>query len=199
MAISTKDRVMNGGIIFLVIVNVTVLGILGTLFFKRPPAPAPAQRYLQDELHLAEAQIQRVEELKRLYQGKMKPLDDDIRTLKEAMLEEVFAAAPDTQKADQLAADIGVRQAELERLRFQHFLALKSLFQPEQTEKFRSLIQDIFRPPAPPESEKPPEPSRPPRPDESPDRKRPPDRREPPEQRKPPRSDEPPGDRRSEG
>lgn len=190
MAIFTKERVMNGGIIFLVIVNVTILGILGKLFLTRPPAPAPAQRFLQDELQLTEAQIQRVEELKRLYQGKMKPLDDDIRALKEAMMEEVFLSSPDTQKVDQLAAAIGARQAELERLRFQHFLALKSLFQREQTEKFRTLIQDIFRPPALPGSERPPNQNRPRRPGEPSERK---------EQPQPPRPDEPPGDRRPEG
>lgn len=180
MAIFTKNRVMNGGIILLVIVNIGVLVTLGLPLFRRPPGEKPAQQFLQDELHLTDGQIRQMEDLKTLYQGKMKILDDDIRTLKEAILAEVFRASPDAENVARFAEQIGTKYAELERLRFQHFLALKSLFQPEQAEKFQSLMRDILRPPAPPDAERRPEQNRPPRPGESPD------------QRKPPRPDEPP-------
>ena len=191
MAIFTKNRVINWGIVFLVTVNMGVLGTLGVLFFRRSPGPDPAQHFLQEELQLTETQMQKVEELKGLYQGKMKTINDEANELKEAIMEEVFLSSPDTEKVDQLAEEIGAKQAELERLRFQHFLELKSLFQPEQTQKFQAFIRDIFRPPA--GQEIPLEQNRPPRPDEPPDRRRPPD------QKRPPRPDEPPREPRPGG
>jgi Spy/CpxP family protein refolding chaperone len=185
MAMFTKNRALNWGMVFLVVVNLGVLATLGVLFFRRAPGPEPAQRLLQDELQLTDAQMQQVAELKTLYQGKMQILNEEANQLKEAMLAEVFRASPDAAKVERFAEEIGAKQAALERLRFQHFRDLKALFQPEQTAKFQAFMRDLLRPQAPAGAARLPEQNRPPRPDEPPDRKRPPD------QRQPPRPDEP--------
>ena len=195
----TKNQVVNWGVLFLLLVNIGILGTLGFLFFRRSPALEPAQRFLQDELQLTDTQIQQVEELKELYQGKMKIINEEANELKETIMEEVFRSSPDTGKVDQIADEIGAKQAELERLRFQHFMALKSLFQTEQTEKFQALIRDIFHPPSSPDSERPPESSKPPRQDEPAGHTRPPEHKDSPEHRKPPRPNEPPKEPRPEG
>ena len=129
----------------------------------------------------------------------MKRINEEANELKEVIMEEVFRSSPDTEKVDHIADEIGAKHAELERLRFQHFLALKSLFEPEEAERFRTLIREIFRPPSPPGAERPPEPNRPPRPDESSGNKRPLERKEPPDNRKPLRPNEPPPKPRPEG
>ena len=105
MAIFTKNHVINWGILFLVIVNISVLGTLGFLFFRRSPALEPAQRFLQDELQLTETQIQQVEELTTLYQGKMKILDD-------AGIDHIFDAGEISDGT--LAMDLGVGRLGLE-------------------------------------------------------------------------------------
>ena len=86
----TKNQVINWGVLFLVLVNIGILGTLGILFFRRSPAHEPAQRFLQDELQLTDTQIQQVEELKELYQGKMKIIYEEANELKETIMEEVF-------------------------------------------------------------------------------------------------------------
>ncbi|MDX2496133.1 MAG: periplasmic heavy metal sensor [Desulfuromusa sp.] len=146
MTFFTKNRLLNWGVLLLIIVNLGGLGALGWQFLGPSPAPEPAHRFLQEELKLTDVQAQKVDDLRRRYQGKMKIVEDEIGPLKEAIMESVFLSPIDTENVEQLAKEIGEKQAELEYLRFLHVLELKSLFQPEQTEKFQAIIRDVLRP-----------------------------------------------------
>ena len=173
MDVFTKNRVSNWIIILLVIMNLGTLGTILFLHFKQPSLPRnggpdPAQHFLERELHLTEEQAQQFEELRKEHFLQSKAINDEVHQLKSAIMEELFSSSPDSEKVERLAEEIGKKQAELEQLRFQHFLALKSLCQPEQVEKLQALIHEIVRPPAPPGSGRPPEREQPSRPGESP-------------------------------
>ena len=73
-----------------------------------------------------------------------------MQQLKWELLEEVFAAAPEPETMQDIAAQIGTRQGELETFRYRHFLELKALCQPDQVQKFRALFHEIYPPEAHP-------------------------------------------------
>ncbi|ACN13693.1 hypothetical protein HRM2_05790 [Desulforapulum autotrophicum HRM2] len=150
MTIFTKNRLLNWGIVLLIIVNVAGLGIMGWQFFGPSPGAEPAHRFLQEELNLTDIQAQKVDDLRRRYQGKMKIVEDDIADLKKAIMEAAFLSPIDMERVKHLGEVIGDKHTELEYLRFQNVLALKDLFKPEQVEKFQALIRDVFNPRHPP-------------------------------------------------
>lgn len=170
MTIFLKKHVLDGGILFLIIVNVVALGILGWFYLAPAPDFEPPHHFLQNELQLSDVQVQKVDDLRRLYQGKMNILESDIADLKKAMMETAFLSSIDTKKVEQLAEEIGDKHAEREYLRFQHVMDLKDLFQPEQADKFQTIIRDVLRPPRPPHQKQPPGWPKPPRPEEQPRR-----------------------------
>lgn len=164
MNVFTKQRITGWIIVLLVILNVFALA---TTWIIRPtrvqenPRP-PVRDFLKEELHLTEEQAQQFEELRKQHFLQSKAITDEAHQLKRAMLDELFSSPPNLAKVEELTEEIGEKQEELEQLRFQHFLALKSLCQPEQVEKLRALIEEIVHPPMPPGSERPPGQSEPP-------------------------------------
>ncbi len=154
MDVFTKQRITGWIIVLLVILNVCSLGatwVLQSRRSARPPRsrPDPVRHFLKEELLLTEEQAQQFEELRREHFLQSKAINDEAHQLKKAIMDELFSSSPDAANVEQLAEKIGEKQAELERLRFQHFMAVKSLFQPEQIEKFRTLLGEIFPPPGP--------------------------------------------------
>jgi Spy/CpxP family protein refolding chaperone len=167
MNVFSKQRLIGWVIVLLVLLNMISLGTLWFFQIRKPSSsqelgPDPVRHFLEQELDLTAEQAQEFEALRREHLELSKAINDEANNLKRALMNEVFAASPDAAKGAQLAEQIGEKRTELEQLRFQHFLALKSLCQPEQVELLQALIHEIVRPPAPPESERPSDPRRPP-------------------------------------
>lgn len=150
----TKKRLAFWGVALLVIVNISALA---TVWFQqhrpwRGPEPgrreSPPQRvsqFLKQELALTEAQTRQFAELQNRHFTQARATRDAIRDLKDELFRELSAAAPDTAKAERLAAAIGARQSELEKMTFYHFLALKRLGTPAQQKKLEALFGELLR------------------------------------------------------
>ena len=173
----TKIRVTSWIIGLLVLLNVLTLGVLWFQQFRRPPGMFPppgkqaenSQRFLQRDLNLTEQQAQQFETLRNQYFLKSRTIMQEIHQLRKGITDELFSASPDAQKANKFAEEIGAKQAELERLLFNHFLELKAVCQPEQQKKFQALMRDLLEMMKPPEPPRPPEGVRPGEPPRGPD------------------------------
>lgn len=163
MNVFTKQRLSVSIIALLVVLNVTSLGTIWFLQSRQsPPAnpkgPGPVKNFLEQELALTQEQAQQFETLRQQHFQESQAINETLHPVKEAIMQEVFAASPDSAKVKTLATELGAKQAELEELRFQHFLALKAVCQPEQLEKFQALFHEFFPPPNPPGEGRPPQP-----------------------------------------
>jgi protein CpxP len=165
----TKIRVTTWIIGLLVLLNVLTLGTIWFQQFRRPPAPPPLQdqrsenqqRFLERELGLTEQQSQQFQTLRKQFFLQSNAIMQAIHQLRKTMTDELFSSSPDTQKAQKLAEEIGAKQAEQERLSFNHFLELKAVCQPAQQEKFQALMRDLLEMMKPPELLGPPGEARP--------------------------------------
>ena len=165
MDIFAQKRFMTWAIIILVILNLSALATM--LFFvypkPLPPPPPPQERgqeevqyFLKKELNLSEEQAKQFRELGEQHNMQSRSVQNETHRFKREIMDELFASQPDTVKVERLANEIGIKEAEKEKLLFHHFMDLASVCDQEQKEKFKALIHDLLDMIRPPEPKKPP-------------------------------------------
>jgi len=163
-------------VILLVLLNLTTLTML---WIGRPERQAPLrgprnlieeqhriQQLLKEELGFDEAQIEQYLQMRRKHGERVRQLDEEIRQLKKQMFDEVLQENPQPTLSDSLLKLTQEKQLQIERLTFQHFLDLKKICKPEQQDKLKLLMHEMFRRqparhddgqfPHPPDGERPP-------------------------------------------
>ena len=177
MDIFTKKRFTIWTILLLVILNISTISMLWLNQNRRPGAPPPRaearqdQRtleFLQRELDLTDEQILQYDQLRQAHGEQTRVLINDIRRLKQEMMNEIFYDEPDTTETMEIADLIGEKQTEIEQITFNHFLDLKELCGTEKVGKLRGLVDEFFRrnqpqrgrrrPDRPPDGQRPPHP-----------------------------------------
>ncbi len=151
-------------IVLLVLLNVITLTILwlGCPTRLRTETPLPAQErqrlqhLLRDELGFDQRQIDQFQRLQKAHRDQVRVLQDEIQQLKKQMFDAVLCDNPQPTLSDSLLILTQEKQAEIERLTFQHFVDLKKLCSPEQQDKLQLLIHDMFRRQPPPPRGEPP-------------------------------------------
>ena len=117
---------------------------------------------LQKELGFDKMQTEQYLKMRQEHRSQAQQLDNEIRQLKKQMFDEVLEDSPQPLLSDSLLRLVQEKQADLEQLTFQHFLDLKKLCKPEQQNKLKLLMREVFRqkpgfrddrmpPPPPPE------------------------------------------------
>ncbi len=145
---------------FVVIILLIILN-LGTLLmltlgrpqrppeFAGPPHPgreqAQIKRLLRTELEFNEDQIKQFLILRKEHHKQMQKLSDEIRQLKKQMFDEVLEDDAQATLSDSLLNLTQVKQAQIDRLTYNHFLDIKKISKPEQQKKLRLLIHGMFR------------------------------------------------------
>jgi len=153
----TKKRLAFWGAVLLIIMN---LSALATVWFqrhrpqelarrpepeRRGPPPERVSQFLKEELGLTEAQTAQFAEYQNRHFARAREIREAMRDLKQELFHELSSPAPDTMKAERLAAAIGVRQSDLEKTTFYHFLGLKRLCTSEQQTKLDALFGELLR------------------------------------------------------
>lgn len=165
MDIFTKKSFLTWVIIILVILNLISLGTLWFTRLKHDPGPPHVrfdpenrrervQEFLKRKLQLSEEQIRKISNLQEEYFQKSRELKQQSHQLRQMLTRELFTAALDTQRVNQLTEKIGSKEAALEKMRYKHFYELKSIFTSEQQRRFRILFRRLMeriRPPGPPD------------------------------------------------
>jgi protein CpxP len=127
---------------------------------------ARVEQLLKDELGFDETQTEQYLMMRQEHHKRVTSLRHEIRQLKKQMFDEVLQDNPQPMLSDSLLRLAQEKQANLEQLTFKHFLDLKKLCKPEQRDKLKLLMHEVFRqkpgsrddgmpPPHPPEEEQP--------------------------------------------
>jgi len=204
MDIFARKHIVAGLLVLLVAVNLITLGALWIGVVRKPAAAPPprgeeppdgnrpdnVRRYLEREMDLTPEQSAAFEKLRLRHAADIQAIQNEIHDLKKAEMENLVASELDPVQGDDLAAKIGAKEAEKEKLLFGHLRELMALGRPEQQERLRSIIGELIRMMGPPgqsqADNRPPDQKPPKRPGEKPPRKKAPDR--PGEQSSPDRS-----------
>lgn len=152
MDLFTKNRFALISIITLVVLNIFTLTLLWIFHFRQPervPPPfdrraARVEKFLERRLNLSPEQATEFKQLRRQHFQESMVVMNEIRELKEKMLDEVFSKDPDSLVVKNLTEQIGNKEAEREWLLFTHFRELRDVCTPEQRVKLEQIFQKIF-------------------------------------------------------
>ncbi|MCF7973577.1 MAG: periplasmic heavy metal sensor [Phycisphaerae bacterium] len=160
-----QNRIMGWSVTVLVVLNALALGTLwwtrlmpSDMRIERPmrqgtgegrgtrrgPGGPDVVEFIERELTLDADQTQAFRALRRqFFQDSFETLRT-IHSLKQSLLQTVFASDTDSNQIEKLAGDIGQLQASLEIAQANHFEQIKALCTPEQKEHFMQLIDDVL-------------------------------------------------------
>ncbi len=144
----TSKRFITTALVFLVVLNVTLLGVLWWQNAHRPFSDFPnsgrefsRHPSFTAQLGLTEAQAVSFRNLRQEHFRKVAPEMEAITELKKQLLDESLSAKPDTKKIAMLAESIGHNQAAIERELALHFNALAQVCTPEQRGSLKKVLE----------------------------------------------------------
>jgi protein CpxP len=155
MDIFKQKRFLVYIIILLVILNISTLFMMWIGRPPLPPAPrspispehekARIEQLLKYELGFDKAQAEQYLRMRREHHERVTSLKIEIQQIKRKMFDEVLKDNPQPMPSDSLLKLTQEKQDNLERQTFQHFLDLKKLCKPEQQDKLKLLVHEVFR------------------------------------------------------
>lgn len=129
--------------ISIIFIWTNILNRKGPPEMMKPGPPPDKNDFLQKELSLTEEQAQKFEEKRKEFFSASDKLFAKMNVLQNELTNNLFSPKNNPVSADSIINQIGVIQADLEKLRFNHFKELLSLCTPEQREKFIPIIKKI--------------------------------------------------------
>ena len=98
-------------------------------------------------LNLSEEQSVKFKELREEHFAQRREHWKSIRALKKQMMDALSTESPDTATAEDLANQIGILEAEKEKMLIDHYLKLQAECTPEQREKLADVFQRAMKRP----------------------------------------------------
>jgi hypothetical protein len=158
MDLVNQNKMRNWVIGFLLVLNLLTVSIIWMQTARRAePRPkedgtrAPGSVSLMKQmLNLDEAQAKRFEAILASGREQSKAYADRLTELKSQLALELFKEKPDTVLVSATAREIGKVQATVELIRYRYFQELLTVCSPEQREKLKPIVMDVFgrKPPA---------------------------------------------------
>lgn len=165
-----RKRFIGPLVVFLVTLN---LFLLGTLWVGhlRPPRPgrslspegreAEIVRFFVEELDLTPEQETSLRALQKELFSRVDAIQREAHDLRGSIVDESFKDPPNAARVKTLADVIGTKEAQKERILFEHFQEIGKICGPEQRARFESLVREFARttgpagpPPPPPPGER---------------------------------------------
>lgn len=163
----TNQRLLVWLVIILVILNIctlTTFWVFGKKFHRPLEGKHGAgciEKFLAHELNFSKDQEEKLLQSDRIYFPKIGQLFNNIEEQKMKMSEQIFAPRQDTLFIDSLIRNIGVKEAEIERLIFYHLKELNSICDKKQQEKLKFIHHELLQFTAPEGCRMPPPPGSP--------------------------------------
>jgi hypothetical protein len=143
----TKTKLLYAAIIVLILLN------LGQWFFLRKGGkhrPEP-KNFIINKLNLSATQIADYDKIIQYHRKNIAQNNELLRKQKNELYQ--LLKTPNEAEEPRLFAEIAATQMSIEKLHFEHFLAIKALCSTEQQPLFNDLVADLgklFSPPPPP-------------------------------------------------
>lgn len=152
MDLVNQNKFRNLLIIVLLVLNLLTVSIIWMQTSNRNDSPPEEQSKRRQEsvnimkkaLDLNEGQAKQVDKIRTSQIDQSKKYNDRLDELKKQMVDELFKSNPDTAIAKVKAAEIGEMQSKMELLRFKHFKELLAVCTPEQKEKLKPVLVELF-------------------------------------------------------
>lgn len=130
---------------FLILVN----GFFLFHFFKGPPHGKPGRggdlaHFLAKELQFNESQMQQLRALNKGHHQEIQLLLGEIRTLKDALFNNLSEKEYSKSAIDSITSLIGEREKEKDLRTFYHFKAIQDMCDASQKEKFQHIVKDAL-------------------------------------------------------
>ena len=105
------------------------------------------QKFLKKELNLTDEQSVKFKELRENHFAERREHWKSIKSLKKQMMDALSTETPDTNTAEDLANQIGILEAEKEKMLIDHYLKLQAECTLEQREKLANVFQRAMKRP----------------------------------------------------
>ncbi len=144
-------------VIILIIINVLTLSFLwindnadecvhpkARKEYSKKNAQERNERFLKKELNLTDDQLAQFNTLRSKHFNAVHTKKIEAHLIKEVLFEEVFKDSTNILLKDSLINAIAQKEAELELLNFKHFEALSSVCTPDQQDRLKHVILEVF-------------------------------------------------------
>ena len=157
-----RTKLLTIAVIGLLLLN---LGVLGMMFFSKPPhPPMPPQmnggprgegpkQIIIERLHFDAMQQKDYELLVTEHHNKTDELHEASKKMHDQLFSFLKEGAENKTQSDSLIMEIANNQKAIENLNFDHFNAIKKLCKGEQVNDFNKLVDELgmlFAPKGPP-------------------------------------------------
>ena len=152
MDVIQQNKFKNQLIIVLLAINLITVSVLWMQVFKKdaPMQKAPESRpgesvnLMKQALDLNDGQTKQFEKMQADQLEQSKKYNDHLTELKKQLADELFHKNPDTTLVNSKAKEIGELQSKVEVVRFKQFNKLMAILTPEQKEKLKPVLSDLF-------------------------------------------------------
>ena len=104
-------------------------------------------KFLKQELNLSDDQSVKFKEIREEHFAERREHWKSIKALKKQMMDALSTETPDTETAEGLANQIGILEAQKEKMLIDHYLKLQAECTPEQREKLANVFQRAMKRP----------------------------------------------------
>jgi len=147
-----RTKLLTITIIGLLLLNFATLGFLfmsGPRGHKRPndrPEGRPDPReIIIERLHFDVNQQKEYDKIVQWHKGQIKKLDENLRSAKNELYNQLKQPQIDVKIKDSLIAVINANQKQIEETHFKHFEDIKKLCHQDQLEDFNELTEELSR------------------------------------------------------
>lgn len=131
-------------IIVLALFNLVPLTILWINSHEREERGGRMRHFMQQELALTDSQKVAFDAERKAHFKLTRNLSDSMRIEKQEINKLLFSSNVDSALIKQHITRIAQLQTKIEWLTYQHFDRLKKMCTPEQSEKFKSTLEEMF-------------------------------------------------------
>jgi periplasmic protein CpxP/Spy len=152
MDLINQNKFKNWLIIVLLAINLITVSVIWMQIVNKKQTqqviqnnrPSESVNLLKKELDLNDDQTKQLEKMRTDQFDQSKKYNDRLNDLKKQLAEELFKESPDTTLANSKAKEIGDLQSKVEAMRFNHFKELLAICTPEQKEKLKPILIELF-------------------------------------------------------
>jgi hypothetical protein len=143
---NSTNKILVVALVLLLLVNIAMLVFIikGKERPARRQGKAPFERMVK-ELNMSDQQRKQYDSLREVHFSAIRPLFDSMRTLRQALFNQMKADTLNEQIIRGFSAQISDKQALADRLTLLHFRNVRALFSGDQQRKFDEFVQKMMQ------------------------------------------------------
>ena len=162
MDLVNQNKFKNGLILLLIIINLLTVSVIWIQTSKKDETVISSQdkgnsesvNLMKQVLELNEDQAKQLSKMRAVKIDESKKYNDSLDFLKKQLAEDLIKDHPDSIDAQKKSQKIGQLQTKVEMIRYNHFKELLAICTPEQKQKLKPVLIELFGKKPPKETDK---------------------------------------------